>query len=81
MVVLSLEAYFNLVDSVENLLDEADRAAETDSRRYTHEEVFGGIRKRINESKAANDLVDAGEVAVLERVLENEERNHVDERA
>ncbi len=40
MVVLSLEAYSRLTDGVETALDEADRAAMEEKRRYTHEEVF-----------------------------------------
>lgn len=48
MVVLSLEAYSKLTDGVETALDRADDAAENDSRRYTHDEVFGGLRRRIN---------------------------------
>ena len=48
MVVLSLEAYSRLTDGVENALDEADRAAMEDNRRYTHEEVFSNLRRRIN---------------------------------
>ena len=48
MVVLSLEAYSRLTDVVENALDEADRAAMEDNRRYTHEEVFSNLRRRIN---------------------------------
>ncbi|MDE7284994.1 MAG: type II toxin-antitoxin system Phd/YefM family antitoxin [Lachnospiraceae bacterium] len=48
MVVLSLEAYSKLTDGVETTLDEADRAAMYDSRRYTHEEVFSDIRRRVN---------------------------------
>lgn len=48
MVVLSLDAYSRLTDGVESALDEADRAAQEDSRRYTHEEVFGNLRRRIN---------------------------------
>ena len=48
MVVLSLEAYSRLTDGVENALDEADRAAMEDNRRYTHEEVFSTLRRRIN---------------------------------
>lgn len=48
MVVLSLEAYSRLTDGVESALDEADRAAMEDDRRYTHEEVFSNLRKRIN---------------------------------
>lgn len=49
MVVLSLEAYSKLTDRVELALDEADFAAENDARRYTHEEVFTKIRRRIND--------------------------------
>ena len=48
MVVLSLEAYSRLTDGVENALDEADRAAMEDNGRYTHEEVFSNLRRRIN---------------------------------
>lgn len=48
MVVLSLEAYSKLTDGVEAALDETDFSAESCSKRYTHEEVFGGIKKRIN---------------------------------
>ena len=48
MVVLSLEAYSRLTDGVESALDEADRAAMEDDRRYTHEEVFSNLRRRIN---------------------------------
>jgi prevent-host-death family protein len=44
MVVLSLDAYSKLTDGVENALDEADRLAEEDSRRMSHEEVFGNLR-------------------------------------
>lgn len=48
MVVLSLEEYSKLTDGVEAALDKADFAAESDSRRFTHEEVFEGLRRRIN---------------------------------
>lgn len=48
MVVLSLEAYSKLTDSVEYALDEADRLAESDNRRMTHEEVFDSLRGKIN---------------------------------
>ena len=48
MVVLSLEAYSRLTDGVETALDEADRAAMEDNRRYTHEEVFSNLRRRGN---------------------------------
>ena len=48
MVVLSLEAYSKLTDGVELLLDEADKAAIEDNRRFTHEEVFANLRRRVN---------------------------------
>lgn len=48
MVVLSLEMYSQLTDGVEASLDEADQAAEENSRRMTHEEVFGNLRRKIN---------------------------------
>lgn len=44
MVVLSLESYSRLTDGVEAALDEADRIAEADSRRMTHNEVFDKLR-------------------------------------
>lgn len=49
MVVLSLEAYSRLTDGVESALDEADKAAMEDDRRYTHEEVFSNLRRRVND--------------------------------
>ena len=48
MVVLSIEAYSKLVDDVESKLDAADKAAEEDSKRLTHEEVFSKLRRKIN---------------------------------
>ncbi len=48
MVVLSLEEYSRLTDGAENVMDRADLAAESDSRRYTHDEVFGRLRKEIH---------------------------------
>ena len=48
MVVMSLESYDKLTDSVERALDEADRLAEDSDERMTHEEVFQAIRSRIN---------------------------------
>ncbi len=50
MVVLSLEAYSELTDGVEAALEKADRLAKQSSRRMTCEEVFGSIRRKINES-------------------------------
>lgn len=48
MVVLSLEQYSRLTDSVELALDEADRYAATTSERLTHEEVFSRLRSAVN---------------------------------
>jgi prevent-host-death family protein len=48
MVVLSLDAYSKLTDGVEAALDEADRVAEENDRRMSHEEVFGNLRRKIN---------------------------------
>ena len=37
---------------IENALDEADREAENpNTKYYTHEEVFGKIRRKINGKK------------------------------
>ena len=49
MVVLSLEAYSRLTEGVETALDEADQAATEENSRYTHEEVFSRIRRRVND--------------------------------
>ena len=48
MVVMSLERYANLTDFVETKLDEADRIAETSEERYSHERVFGDVRKAVD---------------------------------
>ena len=58
MVVMSLEKYSKLMSDaeyneyVENALDEADKEAEDpNTKYYTHEEVFGTIRRKLNEEK------------------------------
>lgn len=48
MVVLSLDAYARLTEGVESALDEADRMAAEDKTRFSHEEVFGGLRRGVN---------------------------------
>lgn len=48
MVVLNLEMYSQLTDGVEAALDKADQMAKENSRRMTHEEVFGNLRRKIN---------------------------------
>ena len=58
MVVMSLEKYSELMNEaeyneyIENALDEADREAENpNTKYYTHEEVFGEIRRKLDEEK------------------------------
>ncbi len=46
MVVLSIEEYSRLVNSLEMALDEAEKMAIDDPKRLTHEEVFGKLRKQ-----------------------------------
>jgi prevent-host-death family protein len=48
MVVLNLEKYAELTDDIELKLDEADRAAELTNIRYSHDEVFGRLKKKKN---------------------------------
>lgn len=49
MVVMSISAYSNLTSGVEKALDEADEYAAASNERMTHEEVFGTLRRRLNE--------------------------------
>ena len=58
MVVMSLEKYSKLMSDleyneyIENALDEADKEAEDPNTKYfTHEEVFGSIRRKLNGEK------------------------------
>lgn len=37
-----------LTDGVEAALDDADRYALENDNRYTHEEVFSGLRRKVN---------------------------------
>jgi prevent-host-death family protein len=52
MVVMSLDQYSALTDAVERKLDEADKAAALSDTRYTSEEVFERVRKRIRDEKS-----------------------------
>ena len=47
MVVMSLDMYESLTQSVEMKLDEADVQAKGTSKRLTHDEVFSAVRARI----------------------------------
>ena len=48
MVVLSLEQYSRLTDSIELALDEADRYAASTQERMTHDEVFSKLRLDVD---------------------------------
>ena len=48
MVVLSIEEYSRLTDRVENALDAADLQAKATARRLTPDEVFSGLRGKLN---------------------------------
>ncbi len=45
MVVLSIEEYSRLINDVELALDEADKAAKTNSKRLTHDQVFSNFKR------------------------------------
>ena len=49
MVVMSIDTYSRMCKNVEQALDEADEYAASNSERMTHEDVFGKLRKQINE--------------------------------
>lgn len=49
MVVLSIEEYSRLTESVEDSLDIADKMAEETNKRYTQEEVLGKLRRAPND--------------------------------
>lgn len=51
MVVLSIEQYSRLTGDVEMKLDEADRQADQTDQLMTHDEVFSGIRKRLENGR------------------------------
>lgn len=48
MVVMSIDAYEAMRRNVEQALDEADRYAETNTERMSHDEVFSKLRSRLN---------------------------------
>ena len=48
MVVMSIEQYSSLTDSVERRLDTADKYADECKVRHSNDDVFKRVRKRIN---------------------------------
>ncbi|MBO7353237.1 MAG: type II toxin-antitoxin system Phd/YefM family antitoxin [Lachnospiraceae bacterium] len=49
MVVMSIDTYSRMCKNVEQALDESDEYAASNTDRMTHEDVFGKMRKQINE--------------------------------
>ena len=49
MVVMSIEAYSKLTESIEDALDVADKMAEETNERYSHEEMFAILREAVHE--------------------------------
>ena len=52
MVVMSIEQYSILTDGIELALDEAYQAARSSDLRLSADEVFGRVRRKINEREA-----------------------------
>ena len=49
MVVMSIQAYENMINNIETKLDEADNYAEFSDVRLSHDEVFGKLRNKIRK--------------------------------
>ena len=52
MVVMNMEQYESLTGNVEAMLDAADRQAAATTRRYSHDDVFGGLREELRRGEA-----------------------------
>ena len=52
MTVMNMEQYERLTGGVEAMLDAADRQAESSTIRYSHEEVFSGLREELCRGRA-----------------------------
>lgn len=58
MVVMSIEAYekFQFENEVYFKLKEAELQAKSTDVRYSHEEVFGGLRKKLQDKVGTDDI-------------------------
>ena len=58
MVVMSMEAYekHQLGNEIYCKLKEAEMQAKTTEKRYTHDEVFGGLRSRLRRDAEAQNV-------------------------
>ena len=52
MVVMNMEQYESLTGNVEAMLDAADRQASSTMMRYSHDDVFGGLREELRRGEA-----------------------------
>ncbi|MBR3326227.1 MAG: type II toxin-antitoxin system Phd/YefM family antitoxin [Atopobiaceae bacterium] len=52
MVVMSMDQYESLTGNVEAMLDAADRQAASTTMRYSHDEVFAGLRGELHRAGA-----------------------------
>lgn len=52
MATMNIERYERLTGSVEAMLNAADRQAESSTIRYSHEEVFSGLREELCRGRA-----------------------------
>lgn len=48
MVVMSLETFADLTNDIDMKLDEADQQAALEDTRYSHDDVFEQLRRRVN---------------------------------
>lgn len=53
MVVMSIDQYESLIDSIDSALEEAESQAQSCATRYTHTEVFESIRKDLHREQQA----------------------------
>ena len=53
MVVMSIEQFEYLKGGIETALDAADLQAASTHQRYTHDEVFGSIRRGLEDVRTA----------------------------
>ena len=52
MVVMSMAQYESLTGDIEAMLDAADRQAASTAMRYSHDEVFAGLREELRRAEA-----------------------------
>ena len=55
MVVMDIDAYYDLLDEIERKLDEADREAAATTVRYTLDEVHDRVKASINGTSSIQD--------------------------